>query len=143
MTNRSDKKPSWFQLKITSDWLLVRNIDSHMISYYAKTAVIISKLKMKLKPKQLHRSLALPPNKDAPSKHQCSWRTGTDCSPSLSLDPKTGQFLDPQNKGVFSIFCAFWRNFLRYFPLAFCYGCCILTCLLVETGAGLVLVARQ
>ena len=58
-------------------------------------------------------------------------------------DPKTGQFLDPQNGGVFSIFCAFWRNFLRYFPLAFCYGRCILTCLLVETGAGLVLVSRQ
>ena len=53
-------------------------------------------------------------------------------------DPKTGQFLDHQNGDVFF-------NILRkrYFPLAFCYGCCIFTCLLIETGAGLVLVARQ
>ena len=49
--------------------------------------------------------------------------------------------LDPQNGSVFSFFCAFWRNFLRCFPLAFCHRCCIPTCLLIETGAWLVLVA--
>ena len=43
----------------------------------------------------------------------------------------------------FRYFCAFWCNFLRGFPFAFRYGCCILTCLLIETGAWLVLVARQ
>ena len=41
------------------------------------------------------------------------------------------------------IFAPFDAIFLRGFPFAFRYGCCILTCLLVETGAWLVLVARQ
>ena len=50
-------------------------------------------MKMKLKPKQLHRSLALPPNKDAPlakkppsKNHQCSWRTGAN-TVALQSDP--------------------------------------------------------
>ena len=68
---------------------------------------------------------------------------GLVCFKKIMADPKTGPFLDPQNGGIFQYFCAFWRNFLRGFPLAFCYGCCILTCLLIEIGAGLVLVARQ
>ena len=40
---------------------------------------------MKMKPKQLHRSFALPLNKDAPSNHQYSWRTGIDTVALLHL----------------------------------------------------------
>ena len=61
----------------------------------------------------------------------------------LRRTPKRVNFWTTKTGVFFQYFCAFWRNFLRYFPLAFCYGCCIFTCLLIETGAGLVLVARQ
>ena len=58
--------------------------------------------------------------------------------------PQNGSIFGPQNGGIcFQIFAPFDAIFLWGFPFAFCYGCCILTCLLIETGAWLVLVARQ
>ena len=59
-------------------------------------------------------------------------------------NPKNGSIFGPQNGGIFlNIFAPFDAIFLRGFPFAFCYGCCIPTCLLIETGAWLVLAARQ
>ena len=57
--------------------------------------------------------------------------------------PKRVHFWTSKRGHFLHVFVPFDAIFLWGFPFAFCYGCCILTCLLIETGAWLVLVARQ
>ena len=61
----------------------------------------------------------------------------------LKKNRKRVHFWTPKGVAFFYIFLRLLMHFLRGFPFAFRYGCCILTCLLIETGAWLVLVARQ
>ena len=75
MINRSDKKPLWSQLKTTSDWLLMKSTDNHMMSYCVK----IGRAHFKLHENEAQTASSLP---RAPSKQGCTCGQETPFKPS-------------------------------------------------------------